>query len=524
MSPLVNPTCTYPDKEEWLKVIAEAKLGYKLPEKEHHMVLYTDGGCRPSSRGTPGWGLHGYLYIENVPKQGHGCKGFLPTSRGYENLVGDNQSSIKERTVSVLHYLNGFGVIAGIGTNNVAELHAFYHALQLAMVAKPKTLLIKTDSEYVAKGINEYLEIWKSANWTRPNGGELANLTLWKNVDRLFSDLKTVIEDINVLWVKGHKDSIGNNKADELATEACNAGLNGYVIHNVSIIPYKEYWKNENNYNRLLAEKYWYFTTNSSSHIVDDYTVYHLGNHGDEVALFGKAISDATFSVIFTKSPDPVLEAIRKAQNNLQRNVTGVITLADLNIIFKPAVYSKILQTVDCHHLYRDKYSLVLTTPADLEVTHELREPGLGYSGVDQLNQLQNKMLDFLRGDCKDHVITSLDDFIYETVETKEGDTLSVKFPQGAMDAVITVLAGFVDSQGTYKTRNVKLVVGLDLPKRQTLAAIVSREPRIFLITWPEVSECHAFRYACIIQTIDGDMGIWSTPYSNLSMCVNGIT
>lgn len=124
MSINFNPICNYPDESLWVQELTAAKVAYKAPEEAHALVLYTDGGCRPSSRGQAGWGIHGFSYINVLPKMGHGTKGFIPTANGHENTKG-NEAAVKSRAVSVLLYIDAFGVIEGLQTSSVGELHAY---------------------------------------------------------------------------------------------------------------------------------------------------------------------------------------------------------------------------------------------------------------------------------------------------------------------------------------------------------------------------------------------------------------
>lgn len=146
--------------------------------------------------------------------------------------------------------------------------------------------------------------------------------------------------------------------------------MNGYMVHQVRLNSPKKYWNSENDFNRLLSEKYWYFTTNSNYHRKGDYYIYFMGNHGDEISLFGKPISDANYAVVFTASPDPVLEKLRAVQDRLTRYVSGAITVADIGMVTKPAIYKYLLDSEDnVPALYRDRFSTVMEDPFKLSLT-----------------------------------------------------------------------------------------------------------------------------------------------------------
>ena len=95
-------------------------------------------------------------------------------------------------------------------TNNRMELLGAINAL--SALKEPCEISLYTDSQYVAKAINEgWLKGWKAKNWKRKDG-ELKNVDLWQQLDRLLS-----IHSVKFFWVKGHADNKFNNRCDELA-------------------------------------------------------------------------------------------------------------------------------------------------------------------------------------------------------------------------------------------------------------------------------------------------------------------
>jgi ribonuclease HI len=75
-------------------------------------------------------------------------------------------------------------------------------------------VVIYSDSEYVKKGITEWMPDWKKRGWKR-KGGSLANIELWQELDRLNSGMKVTWN-----WVKGHAGHPMNELADQLARKA----------------------------------------------------------------------------------------------------------------------------------------------------------------------------------------------------------------------------------------------------------------------------------------------------------------
>jgi len=94
-------------------------------------------------------------------------------------------------------------------TNNRMELAAALNALKRMTLEKP--VHVHTDSQYLQKGITEWLPQWKSRGWKR-KGGVLANLDLWQELDAQLSRL-----NITWHWVRGHAGNKYNEKANWLA-------------------------------------------------------------------------------------------------------------------------------------------------------------------------------------------------------------------------------------------------------------------------------------------------------------------
>lgn len=98
-------------------------------------------------------------------------------------------------------------------TNNRMELMAAIQALMA--VKKPCQISLSTDSQYVQKGITEWLPQWKRRNWLTTNKKPVKNSDLWK-------ELATQAErhQIRWEWVKGHSGHPENDRVDSLANAA----------------------------------------------------------------------------------------------------------------------------------------------------------------------------------------------------------------------------------------------------------------------------------------------------------------
>ncbi len=132
------------------------------------VVIYTDGGCVPNP-GIGGWAA--VLLYQGKRKELSG---------------GDRES-----------------------TNNRMELTAAITALE--SLKRPCEVVVYTDSEYVRKGISEWLPQWRRRNWRR-KGGAVVNVDLWRRLDEAASR-----HQIDWRWVRGHSGNTENERCDELA-------------------------------------------------------------------------------------------------------------------------------------------------------------------------------------------------------------------------------------------------------------------------------------------------------------------
>ena len=100
-------------------------------------------------------------------------------------------------------------------TNNQMELIAVIETLKA--LKKYTEICIFTDSNYVKKGITEWLPSWKKNNWKTSSKKEVKNRKLWEELEELVNRNK-----VDWLWVKGHAGNIENERADFLAREEIN--------------------------------------------------------------------------------------------------------------------------------------------------------------------------------------------------------------------------------------------------------------------------------------------------------------
>jgi ribonuclease HI len=144
-----------------------------MPKKKQNTVeIYTDGACS----GNPGPG-------------------------GYAAILKYGQE-IRE--------ISGYEVET---TNNRMEMMAVIEALR--QLKRPCDVRVITDSQYVVKGMTEWIQGWVKRNWLTSQKKPVLNKSLWKELLRLCKKHK-----IEWQWVKGHNGHPYNERCDQLAREA----------------------------------------------------------------------------------------------------------------------------------------------------------------------------------------------------------------------------------------------------------------------------------------------------------------
>ncbi|MBK7250124.1 MAG: ribonuclease HI [Gammaproteobacteria bacterium] len=101
-------------------------------------------------------------------------------------------------------------------TNNRMELTAVIRAL--GALKRPVNARLYTDSEYVRRGITEWLPAWKARGWRTADRKPVKNRELWEELERAAQPHR-----IEWHWVRGHSGNPGNERVDALANRAIDA-------------------------------------------------------------------------------------------------------------------------------------------------------------------------------------------------------------------------------------------------------------------------------------------------------------
>ena len=141
--------------------------------------IYTDGACK-GNPGPGGWGA------------------LLKSEQAQKELFGGELST----------------------TNNRMEMMAVIEAL--SALKRPCQVRLHVDSQYVLKGMTEWLPGWKARGWKTAAKAPVKNVDLWQRMDALVNSGEHQIE---WHWVRGHNGDPGNERADQLANQGVAMAL-----------------------------------------------------------------------------------------------------------------------------------------------------------------------------------------------------------------------------------------------------------------------------------------------------------
>tara|TARA_B100000767_G_scaffold274649_1_gene308357 strand:+ start:2067 stop:2507 length:441 start_codon:yes stop_codon:yes gene_type:complete len=143
-----------------------------------HVEIYTDGACS-GNPGPGGWGA-------------------IMRTKGIEKELSGGEKDT---------------------TNNRMEMMAVIAALEA--LQRDCSVKITTDSQYVMKGMLEWLPGWKKRNWQTAAKKPVKNIDLWQRLERAAESHQLEWE-----WVRGHQGHVENERADQLAVAARDIAVN----------------------------------------------------------------------------------------------------------------------------------------------------------------------------------------------------------------------------------------------------------------------------------------------------------
>lgn len=473
------------------------------------IVLYTDGSFRQNKAG---WGIHGYTYT-NEPMKSKAATKQQPTAQGYKDVPATE-------TVTVLDYIDAYGATTVNPTNNTGELDGAINAFTYAMQTPAKHMTMLMDSEYVRKGLTQYVVKWAKNNWIKADGQPVANQDYWKKLVELKASWTDVGRRLDFQWVKGHSGDMGNDKADANALLATGSApvpkdvkivTEGAAINKLKKQPV----------NPLIMESRLLFGFNNDMPADGYYYMYNLGrmhSYGgkprdtpkDKLAkadlLIGRPISEATYGVYKALTTDEYLEGLIKlhAQTFDSGNPElGILHLANL---YNAQIRQKVEQSgIDMMVKHED--ILVLATADDRLLSRTLNPPRRANDAVNKFQILHRQLDEYMAGTLGEGVVVlDVSSSFFESIEGKNKTTHQLL-------KTITSNTESIEATVDFKGRKVKIkmVLNIDIPSRNQLARIGAGPAKVELLVI--AMGPLAYSYAAVFTTEDGS-AIYQSPYA----------
>lgn len=525
--------------------------------KKHfkYACVYTDGGMRTLNN-VPGAGagIHGYFYDELQSMRFAGVPN-LVTVCGYKDKpTGNNLKDVKYnptftaydvtqhfrvddapckviKDVTDFIVLDAWRGIINQPTNNRGEMQALIDLFRACPVSADKYYIL-ADSMLVINGYNKDMDSWKRRGWIKGNGEQPKNLDLWLELDKI----KTEFGDrVTLGYIKAHDGNFGNDCADRNATHGVCSAVNGDTVFHCNTVAFTDsnYWNPDKPIPPILRSKWCYGITGGARETItisdQVYYSYFCGDHSkdaDDADLLGKEISDAGFSLVYTKQPVPIIDRVMKYhvdhmwEHDSTMYKSDVVNMINISNINTPKELWR-LNNVNYESLMFESHRNDLISSDERLLSQMIRPPKLSYRALDieyHLTQVMHSALHKLGYvdsnprkvvTLKNLIINEVTEKFYSTVQNKNGKstTTMTEF----YDRVAKAVSLKINHPCGDSKVDVILTRGIDIPSRNNMNGLCGERPKVYIVTW-KFSEI-SFMYATLIVT-DESISLWEGHYS----------
>ena len=176
--------------------------------KNNILEIYTDGGCKLETKHENGdWtgpGSCAYALISNNK--------VISSAANFDSATTNNRMEL-QAVIDALRFCTTFTL------------------LQPELLNKSHKIKIYSDSQYVCKGITEWIHNWIKKGWKTSANKPVENQDLWKQLYVVKNFIESDISNgVEFVWVKGHVDNEFNNLVDQLCTDCINENKNNEQI------------------------------------------------------------------------------------------------------------------------------------------------------------------------------------------------------------------------------------------------------------------------------------------------------
>ncbi|MNF42641.1 Ribonuclease HI [compost metagenome] len=474
------------------------------------MVAYADGSFR---RGLAGWGVHAYVYTAGALEHAKGEKQ-LPTPTGYKEVPLAESSA-------VVAYVDAYATVpARKVTNNVAELQAVIETFSIAKDADVQKLLVYTDSQYVQANLFKTVPKWIKNDWIKADGSPVANREYWEQLITVKDDWLAAGRNLEIEWIKGHNGHRGNECADG------NALLgSAYRTEKVSVTYTEIQQANKIDAPNPLLQRTRLLFDVSGSMPLDAgnyYCMYSLGrahSYGhkqtdstlEKIAktdlILGRRLAEAVFCILKTPERDPYLEELMDNHRKDHPSQYSQPAVIRLDNVLTPNMRKRYMEMGNAGFA-KLKNIQATVAPDDTLISKTLSPPKQAYEAVKLFGVLKQQLDDYCSGNVGKgvQVIDITDSLFFIHQEGK-------KKPVNKLHATITNNTPYIEVPAVINGVEIKLklVLGLDIPVRNTLARIAESEPKVSVLVVANGPLCYSF--TTVVDSSEGVL-IYTCPYT----------
>ena len=498
------------------------------------VIVYTDGSVGPTVPGYMGMGYHGYFYSmeSEYKKSGDRPKDGFVTKLGYvctQNSANFANHNMEHIQVNPLGYLDGhYADGKTIGDSNVAE----YRAIKLTL-EKIKEF-IDTNSDYILKKLEiftdslnaislyniikmfyknhkEELDTEEKLNSyiEEKYGSRAESSRTWlKPMYPIYVNFVESLGHPEVVFTKveGHSGNTGNEIADMLAVTARKISQDGSEVDNL-FWSMDKYWRPVVNKPTFLRFRQLYFIHNTNNNITPDKAYFTVMDYGS--IDVGKRSGETLYGIVrMDNIPREIVDVMENYQKQYVEYPMLVYTI-DLDKLYKPD-YNKYIMNLGIDSMVRDKNGNMLAMSREPFV-YPIKPAGLAKRVYDNTNSLISTLetarseiaKGFENGNGKFYY--DITDLIYEV----KGKKLNCKLSNGAKFLELKNIKLDKDI-----TVNTKLVLGIDLPDRNTLKAMESDNPKVYVMFLREGPSIYSY-YMFILSDTAGSYGVYHNLFSS---------
>lgn len=475
------------------------------------MVAYADGSFR---RGLAGWGVHAYVYTAGALEHAKGEKQ-LPTPKGYKEVE-------LAKSCAVVSYVDAYATVpARKVTNNVAELQAVIETFELAKEADVQRLLIYTDSKYVQDNLFRSVPKWVKNDWIKPDGSPVANREYWEQLMSVKDAWLAQGRNLDIEWIKGHAGHRGNEAADG------NALLGSAYRTDKVVVSYNEIVQANkiDAANPLLQRTRLLFDVAAPlpPEAGNYYCMYSLGRahtYGhkqtdstlEKIAktdmILGRRLAEAVFCVLKTPERDPYLEELMDNHRKDHASPYSLPAVLRLDNVLTPNMRKRYMEMGNAGFA---KYKNLQATvaPDDTLISKTLSPPKQAYEAVKLFSVLKQQLDDYCNGNIGSAVtvvdITDQLYYVHQEGKKKPVNKLHATITNNTQLIEVPAVVGGVEIK-------LKLVLGLDIPVRNTLARIAESEPKVSVLVVASGPLCYSF--TTVVDSKEDGVLIYTCPYT----------